>query len=418
MGGRPLASDPCGVHARGWHRAIGGGAVTRHARWYGCTLLVAALATAATPHVVAAAAPGQAVSGAAPSHGRWVDVGPMSSKHESAHVVRLASGRVLVAGGGGTSSDMWCSRKVDRYDPRADRWTAMTPMPYRRCSPTVRLAGERVLVVGGEGFSLNRPTRTLRTALIFNADTNRWHRTLSMHHRGAQVAVRLAGRRVLVIGGGSGRWAEVYDIAARTWHRAPRSAVEHSVLVRLRNGDVLAFGKLSPSPGPCAEIYSPVARTWGRAGRYRWPCRRSALTWSMPDGRVLIQSETRHVRVYNPDNQHWRSLPSLPMPQRDNGTFPQASVQGIVGVRGQPMVIASRAGCTPSGARTVGYLWRPDRHRWVAWTTLSDGGTWMAVTRLTDGSVLLAGGVRWHRSCPMGGDLVPSRLAYRYYPDG
>jgi hypothetical protein len=98
-------------------------------------------------------------------------------------------------------------------------------------------------------------------------------------------------------------------------------------------------------------------------------------------------------------------------------TFPRLSAQGIVSVHGQPMVITSRAGCTPSGARTVGYLWRPYRRRWVSWTRLRDGGAWLAVTRLAGGSVLIAGGVRWYRSCPMGGDHIPSTLAYRYYPD-
>jgi len=292
-------------------------------------------------------------------------------------------------------------------------------MPRRRCSPVVRLAGGRVLVAGGSGWdpkTLNTPA--VRSAEIYDPGTNRWTYTTPMHHRGAGAGVLLKSGQVLMTGGWTSRtgaWAEIYHPRTRIWHVTGAPASQDSVLVRLRGGDVLAIGSWDAHPTRCVERYRTRRHVWTPAGRYPWHCPGSSPSMLMRNGHVMVV-DGRRVHVYNPATNHWQSLPNLPLPPRPSGP-PWSWPQAIVVVHGQPMVIASGAGCSPSQARTVGSLWRPRRHAWQRWTTLPDGADGIAVATLRDGSILLAGGVRWYRSCPIGGDHIPSRLAYRYYPD-
>ena len=384
----------------------------RHSVWFRGLLLGAALAAAALTPQVAAAGPGSTAR-VDVDHGTWVDVGPMSSKHEDADLVRLPSGRVLIMGGSG-SSDCCCLRRVDMFNPRTDQWTRRAPMPRRRCSPTVRLADGRVLVAGGAGMNLTTfNTQPLRTAEIYDPRTDAWSATTPMLRRGAAAGVRLANGNALMVGSiRGGAWAEVYDPSTTRWHALASPVSPHGRLLRLRNGDVLALGWSYGRSRVCAERYLVRQHEWQATVRHHGVCSPGAA-WVMPGGRVMLQTHRTRMLVYSPATNRWRWFPRVPLPERPRGL----SVQGIVGVHGQPLAIASKTGCRPSGARTLAYLWRPARHRWQAWTHLRDGATGLSVGKLADGSVLIAGGVRWFRSCPIGGDHVPSYLAYRYYPD-
>ena len=105
-----------------------------------------------------------------PATGRWalidqsvtasVSVGETTStevvvgghSRDGSLAVRLQDGRVLVAGGGDARLDTPSTNAADLYDPVANTWLALPPMPEPRAGgATLLLPDGSVLVVGGQG---------------------------------------------------------------------------------------------------------------------------------------------------------------------------------------------------------------------------------------------------------------------------
>ena len=105
-----------------------------------------------------------------PATGRWalidqsvtasVSVGGTTStevvvvghSRDGSLAVRLQDGRVLVAGGGDAFLDTPPTNAADLYDPVANTWLALPPMPEPRAGgATLLLPDGSVLVVGGQG---------------------------------------------------------------------------------------------------------------------------------------------------------------------------------------------------------------------------------------------------------------------------
>lgn len=107
--------------------------------------------------------------------------------------VLLQSGKVLVTGAG--------EPKAWLYDPVADDWTASTMSTTRTQPAMVRLADGRVLVAGGTGPGGIR----LTSAEIYNPDVNVWTAAAPMSSaRNAAAAALLLDDSVLMVGGYNG----------------------------------------------------------------------------------------------------------------------------------------------------------------------------------------------------------------------
>ncbi|MER5920250.1 kelch repeat-containing protein [Streptomyces mirabilis] len=87
---------------------------------------------------------------------------------------RLPNGKVLVAGGSGTGSNL---ASAELYDPRTGRWALTGSMHDGRSAATAALLPNgKVLVAGGLG-----DTGILASAELYNPRTGRWSVTDSMH---------------------------------------------------------------------------------------------------------------------------------------------------------------------------------------------------------------------------------------------
>ena len=179
----------------------------------------------------------------------------------------LSDGRVLLAGGGTTSAEL--------YDPASGNFVAAASMTVDRVAQTATLLNDgRVLVVGG-----NRSDGTiLGSAEIFDPAIGVFTSTGSMHvSRESHTATLLSNGKVLVTGGiGSLSpfqvWdtAELYDPATGlfTYTGKMSSGRGSHSSTALNNGTVVVIGGVDSNGNDVliAEIYNPATGTFSTKG--------------------------------------------------------------------------------------------------------------------------------------------------------
>jgi N-acetylneuraminic acid mutarotase len=187
------------------------------------------------------------------------------------------------------------ANNVWEYDPTADTWKALPPMPTARMAPVAAVAEGKIYVIGGASVhpgaklvSLGPkvPHRSLNTNEVYDPATNKWETRMSMPTARNHAAAGVIGGKIYVIGG---RLASAFASAGS-------------------NSDVV-------------EVYDPVANTWGAAG-LRMTTARSAMGFATYGNRILIAggeivdrhmfAAIRAVEAYDPATNLWTELPIMP----------------------------------------------------------------------------------------------------------
>lgn len=198
-----------------------------------------------------------------PTLGTWSTKAPLGAARDVPRAVLLADGKVLVVGGA-TSDDASAVgvASSERYDPVANTWTTAAMGTGRILGAVVRLANGKVLVAGGiDAFS----DTALRTTELYDPATNTWSAGPSMAvNRVVPAFTLLPDGRALVAGGVDENGtvtssAELYDPATNSW--SPTSATTATSAAQkaivLGSGLVLVSGDDFAS-----ELFDPVAGTW------------------------------------------------------------------------------------------------------------------------------------------------------------
>jgi N-acetylneuraminic acid mutarotase len=146
-----------------------------------------------------------------PRSGRWSPAGSLAIARSGFSLVALSDGGALVAGGFGGASDGGRLKTVERFDPRSGTWSAGESLPSPVAGASgVRLADGRVLLAGG---SVRDPQMTDDTTgafvsgltdevELFDPATGRWTPTVRIPGpRAGASAVVLADGSVLLAGG-------------------------------------------------------------------------------------------------------------------------------------------------------------------------------------------------------------------------
>ncbi|HLI50762.1 MAG TPA: kelch repeat-containing protein [Thermomicrobiaceae bacterium] len=206
----------------------------------------------------------------------WTPVAPMLHVHNRQTTVLLNDGTVLMLGGtdqqGEESAMFQPTSDIERYDPKTNRWSMVPPLAQERINANVvKLADGRVLVAGGLALD---PIRPLASAEIYEPATNSWSSAGSMAYpRNEAAAMLLPDGQVLVAGGISGNdqfqaTTELYDPATNQWSAGPSmlATCVSQTAASFEGGKVIVYcghtSPYSPPGAPGTEIYDPAANRW------------------------------------------------------------------------------------------------------------------------------------------------------------
>jgi N-acetylneuraminic acid mutarotase len=187
---------------------------------------------------------------------------------------------------------------VWQYDPVADSWKALAPMPVKRGAAAAAVIDGKIYVTGGV-TSLSGATET-------SVHPSRPHTVLAT--------------------------VEEYDPATDTWkeRRPMLVARNHHALAAVGDKLYAIGGRIGAAfiTGPTnnidiVEMYDPVTDVW--VGRARMPTARSAISGAVYNGKIIIAGGEgqdqralmafKEVEVYDPAVNRWQLAPSMPHPR-------------------------------------------------------------------------------------------------------
>jgi N-acetylneuraminic acid mutarotase len=315
----------------------------------------------------------------------WTAAGSMSAARHSHTATLLPSGKVLVTGGHGASSDR---ASAELYNPATNSWSAAGSMAAARTYHTAtRLPSGKVLVTGGTNTSVN-----LASAELYDPVTNTWASASSMASaRVWHTATLLPTGKVLVAGGSRNgtilATAEVYDPATNSWATAGTLSGGrwfHTATL-LTSGKVLVAGAYNGGPST-AEVYDPATNTWSPAGSLT-SARHDHTATLLPSGKVLITGGSNNniylaaAEVYDPATNSWASAGSMSS-ARD---VPTATL-----ISGKVLVTGgfNANGTLLSSAE----IYDPATNSWAPASAMAAARCSHTATLLPSGQVLIAGG--------------------------
>ena len=240
-----------------------------------------------------------------PATDRWTK---KTSMPRPAHHAALAAanGKIYVIGGFVPPKDTaipvggaW--EPIDNaweYDPAADSWKSLPPLPGKRGSAVAAEVGGKIYVIGGattmEGskdpfFTFFGPSRVLSTNEVYDPATNKWESRKPMSVPRNHAFGGVVNGKIYVIGGRTG----------------------HGFILSATNTDVV-------------EEYNPINDSWS-VPKERMPTARSGGA-SGSDGRRIyvaggevttkdLVGAFKSVEAYDPAINSWITLPSMPMPR-------------------------------------------------------------------------------------------------------
>ncbi|HYO59751.1 Ig-like domain-containing protein [Archangium sp.] len=254
-----------------------------------------------------------------PATGTWATTGALLEGRQRHTATLLGSGKVLVAGGQSDPMTYSSTQTAELYDPATGAWSSAGSLNVSRGEHTAsRLSDGRVLVAGGLGSASNIE---LAEAELYDPATDTWALTGSLSSpRTAHGAVVLADGKVLVFGGGySPLSAELYDPATGAWtlHGALSRSYYRPAGVLLDDGRILVAGS-----GTETELYDPatgISSPTGTLSYYRYELTASRL----PDGRVVVLGDEYNTyastpEVYDPATGAWSPFVMLQTRRRQH----------------------------------------------------------------------------------------------------
>ena len=234
-----------------------------------------------------------------PASDKWTKKKPMALASHHVSFTEL-NGKIYAFGGfvpPASGPPAWVPiNNAWEYDPVADTWKALAPMPTKRGSPVAVTVGNRIYVIGGASTPPNtevaavhpaQPHVVLGTVEEYDPATNTWRERRPMPTPRNHTTAGVVNNKVYVIGGRVG--AAFIGVGT--------------------NVDVV-------------EEYDPATDRWG-AVRARMPSARSAMASGVHNGRIYVEGGEmqtgqymvtfRALEAYDPAANRWSVLPSMPV---------------------------------------------------------------------------------------------------------
>jgi non-specific serine/threonine protein kinase len=128
---------------------------------------------------------------------RWLKGADLPTPRE--HLAAVSDGRFLYTVGGRELSADRNARALERYDPRADRWTKLASMPIASGSLGAAILKGRLIAVGGENS-----TRVLDTVQSYALKSGRWSQLAALPTPRHGLGVAAFGDSLYALGGALG----------------------------------------------------------------------------------------------------------------------------------------------------------------------------------------------------------------------
>jgi N-acetylneuraminic acid mutarotase len=272
----------------------------------------------------------------------WTSGARLPAARVSLTAASDANGKVYAIGGKNPSTSTIVDT-VFRYDPGANAWTKVAPLPQPLSgAAAVRGLDGRIYVFGGA-----TATQIVNTAEAYDPKTNAWTSLASMPtaRYGAGAAVGPDGT-IYVIGGCCGNEPEynvneAYDPATDTWTtKAPTAAVgiAFAPAVTVGHRIFVLGGAITGDSLSIIQIYNTDKDLWRLASYFMPSARQShgaatdghghVYVFGGFDGDDVFQSS---VDVLTVSSKTWTSGPALPAARASFGT---ASFKGTISVLG------------------------------------------------------------------------------------
>jgi len=262
---------------------------------------------------------------------RWVDAAPIPTPRE--HLATASDGRyVYVVGGRDLSADKDVAA-LERYNPSADRWEKLSPMPTARGGLGAALVEGRLVAVGGE-----EPTDVHSTVEAYDLETGVWASFPSLGTPRHGLGVAAVGSSLYAINGATrptharpSPAVEVLTVpsaaaqAAAEWRTlAPSLTARQQVAVAAAGGMLWVLGGLEARHAtPRTEGYDPLTNRWQPGVDLPLPLHHAMAVsyhgelvvmggW-IPDGSAL--SAITSDRVFVLRDGGWKELPRMKRPR-------------------------------------------------------------------------------------------------------
>jgi N-acetylneuraminic acid mutarotase len=305
---------------------------------------------------------------------RWSTAAPFPEPQEELYALTI-KGKVYVVGGFGRTGDP--QGLMYEYDPGTDKWTKKKSMPAPVHHQAQAAFEDRIYTFGGCMKQLDGSGATDKS-WEYDPAADSWKALAPLPVKMCAAEAEQVGGKIYVVGGlttfdnGMGTRVtgmnQVYDPKTNTWEqRTPMPTARNHHFSAVVNGKLYMIGGRLGSGGAGAasatdvnEEYDPATNVW--TIKTPMPTPRSGGGDAVYNGRIIaaggelttrqFSATYRAVEAYNPANDTWLILPSMP----------QAKHGGGVAVVGNRLYLAS-------GALTVGRGFGSD---WVAATGQHD----------------------------------------------
>jgi N-acetylneuraminic acid mutarotase len=252
-----------------------------------------------------------------PATDKWTK---KQSMPRPAHHAALAAanGKIYVMGGFVAPTDTllplgaaW--QPIDNaweYDPQADSWKSLPPVPTRRGSAVAVEVGGKIYTIGGATTMADQVLDDSVGRLFDSKD---------------QYFTAFGPSRVLSVN-------EVYDPATNKWEtREPMSVPRNHAFGAAVNGKIYVIGGrtghgfiLTATNTDVVEEYDPLSNRWS-VPKERMPTARSGGVTGTDGRRIYVAGGEvttqelvgafRAIEAYDPITNSWMTLPPMPMPR-------------------------------------------------------------------------------------------------------
>lgn len=231
----------------------------------------------------------------------WTTLPSMGQPRYAHTATLLPDGKVLIAGGAGTTVDAPATATAEIFNPATGTFTPTGSMTTIRAFHTaVLLPNGKVLISGGGINGFNPGTK--KSQELFDPATGTFTATGDMvSARSSHASVLLPSGKVLHVGAASTS-AELYDPAtgqcAATGAMSQARWREWTNAVLLTSGKVLVVGGTEvsgiPNPTHIAELYDPAAGTFTNSGALQ-ANRALFQVQALPDGKAVVLNGSIYV---------------------------------------------------------------------------------------------------------------------------